>query len=106
MGKKKVLTKKTKELSVAISETSMADQEDTQVITQKKRGRPRKVEQEISAEEQEDETDELKKPKTSDQEDDGEEDQLKSAKIEQERKLQQPRSSRARRKGKPMKSST
>lgn len=106
MGKKKVSSKKRTELLVAISESSMADQEDThQIITLRKRGRPRKVEQETSAEEQ-DETDEHKKPKTGDQEDGGEEEQLKPRKIEQEKKQQQPRSSRARRKGKPMKSST
>ncbi|KAK1395636.1 hypothetical protein POM88_005499 [Heracleum sosnowskyi] len=107
IGQEKVIAKNTKELSVAISESSMADQEDTrQIITPRKRGRPRKVEQETSAEEQEDETDEHKKPKTSDQEDDGQEDQLNPRKIEQEPKQQQPRSSRARRKNKPMKSST
>lgn len=82
----------------------MADQEDTHhIITTRKRGRPRKIELETSAEEQEDETDEHKKPTKSDQEDNGEEDQLKPKKIKQELKS---RSSRARRKGKPMKSST
>lgn len=103
MGKKKVV-KKTKELSVAIAESSaMSGDSQQQQITPRKRGRPRKInivkdEEEVSVD--------LKKLKTS--EDEQLEGEKKKEEFEEEKNLQpqnlQPTRSRARRKSKPRKS--
>ncbi|XP_059279126.1 FK506-binding protein 4-like isoform X2 [Lycium ferocissimum] len=109
MGKKKVV-KKTKELSVAIAESSaMSGDSQQQQITPRKRGRPRKIivkdEEEVSGE--------LKKLKTSEVEEEsenkqGEKKKEKQEEFEEEKNLQpqkeQPTRSRARRKSKPRKS--
>ncbi|KAL3372104.1 hypothetical protein AABB24_008575 [Solanum stoloniferum] len=108
MGKKKVV-KKTKELSVAITESSAMSGDSQQQITPRKRGRPRKIisivkdgEEEVSAE--------LKKLKTNEVEESQGENK-KEDEFEEEKKLQpqkqqqqQPTRSRARRKSKPRKS--
>ncbi|KAJ8540998.1 hypothetical protein K7X08_001814 [Anisodus acutangulus] len=104
MGKKKVV-KKTKELSVAIAESSAMSgdsQQQKQQITPRKRGRPRKIiikDEDVSAE--------LKKLKTSEVEE-SENKQGEKKKEEEEKLLepqkQQPTRSRARRKSKPRKS--
>ncbi|XP_006341937.1 uncharacterized protein [Solanum tuberosum] len=107
MGKKKVV-KKTKELSVAIAESSAMSGDSQQQITPRKRGRPRKIisivkdgEEEVSAE--------LKKLKTNEvEESQGEnkkEDVFEEEKnLQPQKQQQQPTRSRARRKSKPRKS--
>ncbi|PHT98808.1 hypothetical protein BC332_32227 [Capsicum chinense] len=104
MGKKKVV-KKTKELSVAIAESSAMSGDSQQQITPRKRGRPRKIvvknEDDVSAD--------LKKLKTSEVEEPEGEKKKQEEDFVEEKKLQsqnqQPtRSSRARRKSKPIKS--
>lgn len=104
MGKKKVV-KKTKELSVAIAESSaMSGDSQQQKILPRKRGRPRKIivkdEEEVSAE--------LKKLKTSEVEESQGDKKKQEEEFEEDKNLQpqkqQPTRSRARRKSKPRKS--
>ncbi|XP_019245000.1 PREDICTED: uncharacterized protein LOC109224888 [Nicotiana attenuata] len=110
MGKKKIV-KKTKELSVAIAESSaMSGDSQQQQITPRKRGRPRK----IIVKDEEEATGEVKKLKTNEGEESenkGAEGEKKEAEEQSEEKKnlqpqnQQPAArSRARRKSKPRKS--
>lgn len=125
MGKKKAV-KKTKELSVAIAESSSLDAEgQQQPLTPRKRGRPRKiiaekteveeVEEEIAAQEEEAhdvEGGDSKKVTTSDEKEQGQPSKMKedattmttAAASSSKKQLSAPRS-RARRKSKPRKSS-
>ncbi|XAR61770.1 hypothetical protein NMG60_11016282 [Bertholletia excelsa] len=117
MGKKKV-PKKTKELSVAIAESSSIGTETQQRQTPRKRGRPRKVVEKIESEEIKEEQAlasevaerESKKAKTSEEEEgraEVKEEEPASSSVGEAKKeggTERPRS-RARRKSKPRKSS-
>lgn len=109
MGKKKIL-KKTKELSVAIAESSaMSGDSQQQQITPRKRGRPRK----IIVKNEEETTGEVKKLKPNEGEESENKEEAEREKKEEEEEQseenlepqkQQPTRSRARRKSKPRKS--
>jgi len=118
MGKKK-MPKKTKELSVAIAESSSIaedTQQQQQIVTPRKRGRPRKIVEKTESEEikeikkgeEEEEDSESKKAKMIGEE---EEEEKKLMKVEGAtsssvaKEIQPQRKSRARRKSKPRKSS-
>lgn len=118
MGKKK-MPKKTKELSVAIAESSSIaedTQQQQQIVTPRKRGRPRKIVEKTESEEikeikkgEEEEDSESKKAKMIGE--DEEEEEKKLMKVEGAtspsvaKEIQPQRKSRARRKSKPRKSS-
>ncbi|KAF7139828.1 hypothetical protein RHSIM_Rhsim06G0033800 [Rhododendron simsii] len=119
MGKKK-MPKKTKELSVAIAESSSmveeTQQQQQQIITPRKRGRPRKIVEKTEGEEikeaeeikvEEEAETESKKAKTiGEEEKEQHVEEAAGATSAVVKELQpQRRSSRARRKSKPRKSS-
>ncbi|GAA0168576.1 hypothetical protein LIER_23260 [Lithospermum erythrorhizon] len=114
MGKKKTV-KKTKELSVAIAESSsiMGQQLDQPQETPRKRGRPRKnmLQQDVKNEEDGTEIYNKKAKKTSEEQEEDEQNEVKAEaeevapkNIEMSSKQQAPRS-KAKRKNKPRKSS-
>ncbi|KAI8549686.1 hypothetical protein RHMOL_Rhmol06G0044000 [Rhododendron molle] len=118
MGKKK-MPKKTKELSVAIAESSSMGEEtqQQQIITPRKRGRPRKIVEKTESEEikeaeeikvEEEAETESKKTKMIGEKEEKEQhvEEAAGATSAVVKELQpQRRSSRARRKSKPRKSS-
>ncbi|XAR64119.1 hypothetical protein NMG60_11024335 [Bertholletia excelsa] len=115
MGRKK-MAKKTEELSVAIAVSSCTGTEHLeQQQTPRKRGRPRKIVEKAETEEIKQEAEvtesDLKKAKEEEEEDDEEEQrgpkelQVGDAGQEGELPREVKRSSRARRKSKPQKSS-